>query len=86
MYLKTLGESMILTLKNNKNLKRLKKKIIKSVFVKSTKTESLYNFPEATPELLEKIRLQMAIQNKEEIIYYLISMVVTLIIVLFLLV
>lgn len=73
-----LGESMLLTLKNNEKLRRLKKRIIKPFFGKATKKESLYNFPEATPELIEKIRLQMVIQNKEETIYFLISLVITL--------
>ncbi|MDO6595293.1 hypothetical protein Q4512_00110 [Oceanihabitans sp. 2_MG-2023] len=78
-----LGESMLLTLKNNKNLKRLKKKITRSFFGEKIKTTSLYSFPEATPEVLERIRLQMAIQNKEETIAYLISLVITLLVLVF---
>jgi hypothetical protein len=74
----SLGESMLLTLKNNGNLKRLRKKITRPFFGEIRKTESLYNFPEATPEILERIRLKMVIQNKEETIYYLISLVITL--------
>ena len=77
-----LGESMILTLKNNENIKRFKKKITRPFFGRSTKTESLYNFPEATPEVLEKIRLQMTIQNREDTIYSLISLAITLLILL----
>ncbi len=73
-----LGESMLLTLKNNENLRRLKKKITSPFFGKNTKKESVYNFPKATPEILERIRLQMAIQNREETIYYLICLVITL--------
>ena len=78
----SLGESMLLTLKNNENLKRLRKKIARPFFGEISKTKSLYTFPEATPEVLERIRLQMGIQNKEEIIYYLISLVITLLLLL----
>jgi len=44
-----LGESMLLTLQNNENIRRLKNKITIPFFGKNTKTESLYNFPKATP-------------------------------------
>ncbi|WP_055445111.1 hypothetical protein [Lacinutrix himadriensis] len=77
-----LGESMLLTLKNNENLKRLRRKFTRPFFGEIIKAESLYTFPEATPEILERIRLQMAIQNKEEIIYYLISLVIILLLLL----
>jgi len=73
-----LGESMLLRLKNNENLRRLKKKITSPFFGKNTKTESVNNFPKATPEILERIRMEMAIQNREETIYYLVFLVITL--------
>lgn len=73
-----LGESMLLTLKSNENLRRLKKKITSPFLGKNTKTKSVYNFPKATPEILERIRLQMAIQNREETIYSLICLMITL--------
>ena len=82
----SLGESMLLTLKNNENLRRLRKKITSPFFSRSTNKKSLYNFPEATPEVLERIRLQMAIQNKEETNSYLISLVITLLLLLLLIV
>lgn len=77
-----LGESMLLTLKNNQKLRRLKKKLTQSFFGRNSEKESLYHFPEATPELLEKIRLQMIIQNREDTIFSLISLVITLLIIL----
>jgi len=81
-----LGESMLLTLKNNDNLRRLKKKFTTPFLKKSKTKETLFNFPEATPELLEKIRLQIKIQEREDIIIYLLSLMVTFIVFVILLV
>ncbi|WP_452219525.1 hypothetical protein [Lacinutrix salivirga] len=81
-----LGESMLLTLKNNKDLIRLKKKLLNPFIGKrSVKDVSLFNFPKATPELLEKIRLQKQIDQKEETIQSLISVIVVLILIIILL-
>ncbi|MBU2939261.1 hypothetical protein KO494_06890 [Lacinutrix sp. C3R15] len=69
---------MLFGFKKNEKLRGLKNKIFNSIFNKKGKVDSLYTFPDATPEVLERIRLQMAIQNKEETIRYLISLVIIL--------
>lgn len=78
----SLGESMLLTLKNNKDLIRIKKKLLKPFISKKQDSDvSLFNLPKATTELLEKIRVNKELDHKEDTIKTLISIIVVLIVV-----
>ncbi|SHG61051.1 hypothetical protein [Winogradskyella jejuensis] len=61
-----LGESMLSTIRSNKSIRIDKSKHFrktKSVYGENSKTE--YNFPEASPELLEKIKERIQKENKK---------------------
>ncbi|WP_452222597.1 hypothetical protein [Lacinutrix chionoecetis] len=63
-----LGESMITVIRNNNLLRRAKSHLEHQFFVTKKKDTSGFNLPKATPELLEKIRLEIKVEQQKQTI------------------
>ncbi|MFT4610898.1 MAG: hypothetical protein ACJA1H_000337 [Glaciecola sp.] len=76
-----LGESMISSLKSNKNIKLDKsKRFRKTLGGYGKNRKPVYDFPEANPELLEQIRLKVKKDYKRKQIIFSVFFVIIFII------
>jgi hypothetical protein len=76
-------QSMISSLKNNEKMRSKRTKFKNTLGGNNSESKTEYNFPEATPEMLKKLRERLQKEQRQQSIKQTIILVVSIIITLF---
>ena len=76
-------QSMISSLKNNETMRSKRTKFKNTLGGNNSESKTEYNFPEATPEMLKKLRERLQKEQRQQSIKQTIILVVSIIITLF---
>ncbi len=75
------AQSMITILKNNEKMRSKKTKFKKTLGGNNSYVKTEYNFPEATPQMLKKLRERLLKEQRQEslkqLIIFIISVIIT---------
>lgn len=80
------AQSMITILKNNEKMRSKRTKFKKTLGGNNSNEKTEYNFPEATPEMLKKLRERLQKEQRQQALKQFILMGISLIIIVVLLV